>query len=266
MRSASRGSAMGAAARLGLAGRGVLYLLMGVLALRVAFGAGGQEADSSGAVQTLARQPGGEVMLWLLVAGLFGLALWRLAEAAFGAAGPDGHKASARAMSLGRGVFYTGLGTTTLLFVLGARGQKSSDEQSRDLTGRAMHDLPGGRWLVLLAGVVLVGGALWMAYKSVVKRDFMDKLHVSGQARPVVETLGRVGYAARCTVFTGVGVFLAYAGATVDPGKAEGVDGTLRELAAAPFGPWLLAVVAAGLTVFGVYSACEARWRNVTPG
>ncbi|GAB2828669.1 DUF1206 domain-containing protein [Actinocorallia aurea] len=257
---------MGIAARLGLAVRGAIYLLIGVLALRVAFGAGGKEADKSGAVQTLAGQPGGEVMLWLIVVGLYGLALWRLAEAAFGAAGPDGHKASHRAMSLGRGVFYTVTATTTLLFVLGVRGQKSSDEQSRDLSGRAMHDLPGGRWIVLVAGIVLVCGAGWMAYKSVVKREFMAKLHVSGQVRPVVEVLGRIGYAARYAVFAGVGVFVAYAGATVDPGKAEGVDGTLREFAGTPAGPWLLAVVAVGLAVFGAYSACEARWRDVTPG
>ncbi|MDX6742287.1 DUF1206 domain-containing protein [Actinocorallia sp. A-T 12471] len=254
------------AARLGLAGRGVLYFLMGVLALRVAFGSGGQEADNSGAVQTLGAQPGGQFLLWALVVGLFGLAVWRLAEAAFGAAGPDGHKASERVMSLGRGVFYAVMATTTLLFTLGSRGQKSSDEQSKDLTGRAMHDIPGGNWLVMLVGVALVAGALWMAYKSVIERDFMDKLHVSGRARRVVELLGRIGYAARSTVFTGVGVFLVYAGATFDPGKAEGVDGTLREFADTPAGPWLLAVLAFGLALFGVYSACEARWRNVTPG
>lgn len=266
-RQASQSKTMGLLARLGLAVRGVLYILMGFLALQIAFGSGGgQEADNNGAVQTLAGEPGGKFLLWLIVAGLAGLTLWRLAEAAFGAAGPDGHKASERLMSLGRAAVYGVLFTTTLLFTTGAGGQKSMDSKSRDLTAQAMHDFPGGRWLVLLAGLALVGGAAWMAWQAVAHKDFMDKLDVTGAVRRTVEKLGMAGYAARSAVYVGVGLFLAYAAVTFDPDKAKGVDGTLRELADAPVGPWLLTAVALGLVLFGVYSCCEARWRRVTPG
>ncbi|WP_106396404.1 DUF1206 domain-containing protein [Actinocorallia populi] len=265
-RQASQSKTMGLLARLGLAVRGVLYVLMGLLALQIAFGSGGEEADNSGAIQTLAAQPGGEFLLWLIVAGLGGLALWRLAEAAFGAAGPDGHKASERLMSLGRGVVYTALFVTTLLFTLGAGDQKSTDSQSKDLTAQAMQDIPGGRWLVLLAGLALIAGAAWMAWQAVAHKDFMDRLNVTGNAREVVEKLGMAGYTARSAVYVGIGAFLSYAAITFDAGKAKGIDGTLRELAGTPAGPWLLAVVALGLVLFGVYSCCEARWRRVTPG
>ncbi|MEO3786016.1 DUF1206 domain-containing protein [Actinocorallia sp. B10E7] len=257
---------MGLLARLGLAARGVLYMLTGLLALRIAFGSGEEEADSSGAVQTLADEPGGEVLLWLVVVGLAGLALWRLAEAAFGQAGPEGHKASKRLASLGRGILYTALFATTLLFTIGAGGQKSSDSRSKDLTGQAMHDIPGGRWLVLLAGIGFIAASVWMGWKALADKDFMEKLSVSGRAREIVEKLGMFGYAARSTVYAGIGVFLAYAAVTFDPDKAKGIDGTLRELAGTPVGPWLLALVALGLVVFGAYSCCEARWRRVTPG
>jgi hypothetical protein len=257
---------MGVLARLGLVVRGVLYLLMGILALQIAFGSGGEEADSSGAIQTLAAEPGGEVLLWLIVVGLAGLTLWRLAEAAFGASGPDGHKASERLMSLGRAFVYGFLFVTTLLFTLGAGDQKSTDSRSRDLTAQAMHDVPGGRWLILLAGLALIGGAAWIAWKAVAHRDFLKRLDVTGSAREVVEKLGVIGYAARSAVYIGIGVFLAYAALAFDPGKAKGIDGTLREFAGTPAGPWLLAAVALGLVVFGVYSCCEARWRRVTPG
>lgn len=264
---ASQSKTTGLLARLGLAVRGLLYLLIGLLALRIAFGSGGgEEADNSGAVQTLARQPGGEILLWLVVVGLAGLTVWRLAEAAFGAAGPDGHKASERLGSLARGVFYAFLFVTTLLFTLGAGDQKSSDSQSKDLTGQAMHDIPGGRWLVLLVGIGLIAVAGLMAWRALSDKDFMDKLTVTGRAREIVEKLGMVGYTARSTVYVGAGVFLAYAALTFDPDKAKGIDGTLRELADAPAGPWLLTVLALGLAVFGVYSCCEARWRRVTPG
>jgi hypothetical protein len=257
---------MGLLARLGLAVRGVLYMLMGLLALQIAFGSGGKEADSSGAVQTIAGEPGGKFLLWLVVAGLAGLALWRLAEAAFGQAGPDGHKPSKRLTALGRGIFYTALFVTTLLFTLGAGDQKSSDSQSKDLTGQAMHDIPGGRWLVLLVGLGFIAASVWMGWKALANKDFMERLSVSGRARELVEKLGMFGYAARSTVYAGIGVFLAYAAVTFDPDKAKGIDGTLRELAGTPVGPWLLALVALGLVVFGVYSCCEARWRRVTPG
>ncbi|WP_344827927.1 DUF1206 domain-containing protein [Actinocorallia longicatena] len=253
-------------ARTGLAARGLLYVLVGIIALQIAFGSGEKEADSSGAVQTLAEKPGGIVLLWLIVVGLAGLALWRLAEAAFGAAGPGGHKPSKRLLSLGRGVFYIGFFVTTLLFTIGAREKESSDEKSKDLTGRAMHDVPGGRWLVLLAGLVLVGVGIGMAWRALAKKKFMEKLTVTGHAREVVEKLGMTGRTARALVYGTAGVFLAYAGISFDPDKAEGVDGTLREFATTPAGPWLLVAVALGLVTFGVYSACEAKWRQVTPG
>ena len=257
---------MGLLARLGLAVRGVLYMLMGLLALQIAFGSGDKEADNSGAVQTIASEPGGKFLLWLVVIGLAGLALWRLAEAAFGQAAPDGHKPSKRLTALGRGIFYTALFITTLLFTLGAGDQKSSDSQSKDLTGQAMHDVPGGRWLVLLVGLGLIAAAAWMGWKALSEKDFMEKLNVAGRAREIVEKLGMAGYAARSTVYAGIGVFLVYAAITFDPDKAKGIDGTLRELADTPVGPWLLALVALGLVLFGVYSCCEARWRRVTPG
>jgi hypothetical protein len=96
-------------ARAGIAARGVTYLLIGYLAVRVAFGKGGQ-ADRQGALQTVAKTTGGTVILWLLAIGFAGMALWRFSEALFGQAGPDGHKATKRLASLARGVFYTGWG------------------------------------------------------------------------------------------------------------------------------------------------------------
>jgi hypothetical protein len=79
----------------------------------------------------------------------------------------------------------------------------------------------------------------------------------------VVTRLGQVGGIARGAVFGTAGVFLIVAGVRASPDKAKGIDSALRALARTPLGPWLLAAVAAGLIVFGVYSWCEARWREV---
>jgi hypothetical protein len=264
-RQAKNSTAMAGAARWGFAARGVIYLLVGALAVQIAFGEGGREADRSGALQTVAKTPGGTVLLWLLAAGLGGMALWRLSEAAYGQAGADGHTATRRLSSLARGVFYAVVCSTTVAFVIGAGGPGSSDEKSKDLTGTAMHDVPFGRWLVLLTGLGFVAGGIGIAVRAV-RTKFEKNLRTHQMSRPVrtaVAAVGVVGQTARATVYAAVGVFLAYAAIGYDEDKAKGVDGTLREFTKTGSGPWLLVLVASGLIVFGLFSFCEARWRRV---
>jgi type IV secretory pathway VirB2 component (pilin) len=64
-------------------------------------------------------------------------------------------------------------------------------------------------------------------------------------------------------VFITVGVFLIVAAAEAKPGEAKGLDSSLRALTETPLGPWLLALVALGLIIFGLFSCCETRWRRV---
>src|SRR5215469_16624731 len=89
-----------ALARAGLVARGVLYILIGWVAMLVAFGqTSGNQANQAGALQLLARQPLGLVLLWLLGIGFAGYALWRFSEVAFGVAG-EGAGAVPRLKSL----------------------------------------------------------------------------------------------------------------------------------------------------------------------
>jgi hypothetical protein len=150
-------------------------------------------------------------------------------------------------------------------FVVGAGGPGSSDKKSQDYSGRAMHDLPGGRWLVLLVGLGLVAGGIGIAVRAL-RTKFEKKLktyEMSPAVRKGVTTVGVVGLSTRALIYAAAGVFFAYAAIKFDPGKAKGVDGTLREFTHTPVGPWLLVLVAFGLIVFGLYSFCEARWRRV---
>ena len=253
-------------ARAGFAARGVSYVLIGVLAVQIGLGSGGKEADRSGALHAIAAQPGGAAMLWLLAAGFAGMALWRFAEAAYGQAGPGGHGAGKRMMSLARGVFYAFVCAGVVSFVSGNGGPASSNSQSRDLTARLMSH-SGGRWLVLLIGLGVAGAGIAMAVGGV-RRTFRKQLRLaemSARARKVVEALGVTGTTARGIVFAVVGVFLVVAAVTFDPGKAQGLDGALRKLATTPLGPWLLVAIALGLVTFGMYSWCEARWRKIQP-
>lgn len=263
-RASSRG-AIRALGRAGLTARGVIYIIVGALAVQIAFGSGGKEADRQGALQSVAEKPGGTILLWLLAIGLAGMAIWRFSEAIWGQARPDGHKATKRLSSLARGIFYSVVCASTVAFIIGAGGPGSSDKKSQDWTGKAMHDVPAGRWLVLLVGLGLIAGGIGIAV-SAMKTKFEKKLkmhEMSPAVRKGVKVVGVTGLSTRAVVYAAVGVFFVYAAAKFDPGKAKGVDGTLRQFAHTPAGPWLLVLIALGLIVFGVYSFCEARWRRV---
>ncbi|MEU7731481.1 DUF1206 domain-containing protein [Streptomyces sp. NPDC040724] len=251
-------------ARCGLVARGVLYVLVGVLAVRVAFGLGGREADRSGALQELAEKPLGGFLVWTVGIGLVCMMLWRLSEAVFGAAGPDGDKASKRLASAARTVFYGVVAFSVLSFAAGSGGGRSSDEQSRDVTSKVM-DLPGGPWWVGAAGAAVAVGGIVIAVQAA-RRSFRKQLdmdRMSEGVRKAVEFLGVTGGVARGALFTAAGAFLVYAALHYDPSQAKGVDDTLRAFAETPAGPWLLVLVAAGLVLFGLFSWALAGWRRV---
>ncbi|WP_443062108.1 DUF1206 domain-containing protein [Streptomyces sp. NBC_00386] len=264
-RRAATGSAREGAARAGLTARGVIYVLVGVLALRIAFGdSGGRQADRGGALQEIATKPFGAALLWALGAGLVGMALWRLSEASFGAAGQDGGKAGKRLMAAGRCVFYGFVAYSVLAFAAGSRGSGSGDRQSQDVTAKAL-GMPGGQWIVGAAGAGLVVAGVWIAVRAVMRKyhKHLKLGEMSRRVRGAVDTTGVGGGAARGVVFAAAGAFAVRAAVEYRPDQAKGMDGTLRSFAGTPMGPWLLACVAAGLVLFGLFSFAMARWRRV---
>lgn len=264
-RQAANSSAMEGAARWGLAARGVIYLLVGVLAMQIAFGEPGEQADRGGALHALAERPFGAAVIWALGIGLAGMAVWRLSEAVVGASGRDGHKATKRLQSAGRFVIYAVIAASVLTYAAGARGgSESSDKKSQDATARVM-ELPAGPWLVGLVGAGLIVAGLWIAVRAV-QRKYREHLKVSAmskRSRRAVDVLGVGGGVCRGAVFAVAGGFALKAALNFDPEKAKGVDDTLRSFAETPAGPWLLAAVAAGLVLFGLFSFAMARWRKV---
>ncbi|MFJ7048109.1 DUF1206 domain-containing protein [Streptomyces sp. NPDC101112] len=266
---AARGSVTEGAARAGLTARGVIYLLVGALALQIAFGEGGQQADRQGALEEISEKPLGSVLLWALGIGVVGMALWRLSEAVFGAAGPDGRKWIKRLASAARFVFYTFVAYSVLTFAAGSGGGSgggggSSDEQSKDVTARAL-ELPAGQWLVGAAGIGVIVAGVWIAVRALM-RSYHKHLRLgemSRRTRRAVDVTGVGGGLARGLVFAAAGVFAVRAAIEYEPDKAKGLDDTLRSFADTPAGPALLACVAAGLVLFGLFSFAMARWRRV---
>ena len=263
-RRAASSPAMSWLARAGLTARGVMYALIGIIAIQIALASSRQQADRTGAVRLVASTPLGSLVLWLLVAGFAGMTLWRLSEAVWGASGPDGHKATQRLANLGRAIFYAFVTWGILKYALGIGGPSSSDKQSQDLTAAALK-VKGGQAVVAIAGIVIVVAGLYVIYQAY-RRKFRKNLRfgsASPATRRTVIRLGQIGGMARGAVFAVVGIFLIIAAKDTNPRQAKGIDSALRALAHTPLGPWLLVVVAAGLVTFGIYSWCEARWRAV---
>ncbi|UUU26783.1 DUF1206 domain-containing protein [Streptomyces sp. DSM 40750] len=269
---AARGSLTEGAARAGLTARGVIYLLVGALALQIAFGGSSQEADRHGALEEIAEKPLGSVMLWALGIGLVGMALWRLSEVVFGAAGPDGRKWTKRLASAARFVFYVFVAYSVLTFAAdedsGGGGSDggggSSDQQSRDVTAGVL-ELPGGQWLMGAAGVGVIVAGVWIGVRALM-RSYHKHLRLgemSRRARRAVDVTGVVGGVARGLVFAVAGVFAVRAAIEYEPDEAKGLDDTLRSFADAPAGSALLTCVAVGLVLFGLFSFVMARWRRV---
>jgi hypothetical protein len=251
-------------ARLGLASRGAVYLLVAWIAVRIAFLHTGQQADRQGALQEIAGHTAGKVILFAMAVGFFGYAAWRAMEAVRGGTDDDGAKKWAkRATSAGRAVLYLGFAFSTGRLALSGQSSSGSDQTSKRATaGVLTHS--GGRTLVIVAGAAFIIVGIALAVRGVL-RKFEKNLkteQMSPRTQKVVAALGVAGQTARGVVFGVIGGFLIDAAASYDPHKAKGLDGALRTLAAASGGKALLTAVALGLACFGLYSLAEARYRK----
>jgi hypothetical protein len=263
-RSARRASNSAAAhffARAGLAARGVIYILVGWIAVLVALGHSSRKADQQGALQLLAGKPYGLISLWLLGIGFACYALWRLSEAAFGVTGePPG--AGPRLKSLARAIIYAGLSYLTFTVISGTDHGHSHRQQ--DVTAAAMRH-PAGRVLVGAVGLAIIACGIVLVVEGA-RKKFMKYLltaRMSARVHRIVELLGMTGTIARGLVFGLVGVLVVDAAVTHKASESGGIDKALLTLRAQPFGEFLMLLAALGLLVFGVYGLCEARWRRV---
>lgn len=250
------------AGRAGFVARGVVYVLIGALAVRIALGSGGEEADRQGALRQVAEQPFGRVMLWALVVGFGCMALWRGARAVM-TRGPR-RKAASRLLDGGRALFYAAVCWATAAFAAGSGQGSSGDAKSQDWTASAL-ELPYGGVLVGAAGCLLIGIGTVLAVRAALRRFLrqLDTAAMSRRTRQVVTGLGVGGGVARGTVFAAAGTFILVAAVRFDPHEAKGMDATLRSFTHTPMGPWLLVAVAVGLILFGVFSFASARWRRL---
>lgn len=237
-------------ARLGFAVSGLIHLLIGWLALKIAWGLGGSSADKSGALETVASGSTGPFLLWLAVIGFALLALWQVTEAVVGRHGAE---AKDRVKAAAKAVMYAFFAYSAYSVTKGAG---SSDEKKTDEATAGLLSSPGGRVLVGLVAVAILATAVYHLHKGWTKR-FLEELerHPGTWA----ERLGRAGYLAKGVALAVVGVLFGSAALSSRAAEAGGLDAALKTLRDQPFGPFLLTVVALGFAAAGLYSFVKAR-------
>ena len=253
---------VGRVARAGYVAKGVVYLAVGLLAGRVAFGAGGQPVGTGGALETIGSQPIGKALLVLLVPGLLGYALWKLVQ---GVMDPDDKGKSVgglvrRGGYVGSALIHGGLAFSAVEELFGSEGHSTSIDQ---WTARVMAQ-PFGRWVVALVGLAVIGVGLYQLYAGLTAK-YRDEIRTyqMSEAGWQALLLGRVGTAARAVVILMAGFFVLLAAYNADPERTRGLGGTLEALVQQRFGPYLLGVAAAGFLSYGVFMLLVARHRRI---
>lgn len=245
-------------ARLGLASRGLVWLVLGLLALQLV-GGGQAQADQNGALDALADRPLGGTLLVVLAVGFAGYALWLLLSSAVGHRGEE-HRTLHRAKSGGKALVYLALCASTVSFLL--RGAASDQTASR--TAELMSQ-PGGRSAVGLVGLVLLGIGLYLVVKGLTRKhaECLEDYRVPGLLRTPAILCGAVGYVGRGVTVGLVGAFLLRAAIRFDAQEAKGLDAALQSVVQQPYGRILLGLTVFGMLAYALWSFVEAAYRDI---
>jgi hypothetical protein len=260
-------------AQAGYVARGVVYILVGGLALAAAAGVGGgRTTDPSGALSSLVRMPAGRAALALVAAGLLVHAAFRAALVVTGEPyvkqGPW-RRAAARVRHGFAACLYAGMALTAAAATIASRrhaqAHADNDEQTRHLSARLLAQ-PFGRPILIAIGVGLGIAAVVAIVRAFGPNNVRQRLRVEEMTERqcrLMAALGRIAYVARATMYGAIGYFLVRAAIDRAPRETRGSAGALHAVWELPHGNLWLALVAAGLIAFGVYGVLEGKWRRL---
>jgi hypothetical protein len=246
-------------ARIGYVVLGIVHIVIGIVAISVATGGGG-EADQGGAMEQIRKVPAGAVLLWVIALGLFALAIWQIIEA-FLERNPDTKKKwGYRIKYVGTAIAYIAIAWTALMYALG--GASDSSESSETFSAKLLAT-PGGVFLLVLVGLIIAAIGVAFIVRGIT-RAFKKHLDLpAGAARQGIVTFGVVGYIAKGIAIGVAGILFIVAALTHDPTTAGGLDAALHSLASLPFGPVILWIVGAGLVIYGLFCFARARYARM---
>lgn len=253
-------------ARVGLTAKGMLYLVLGVLAVQLGLGQGSAgQASQTGAIETLASQPFGQVLVGAMALGLLAHGAWQLVAALTGDP-VEGDDALHRAKYAVKTIIYLGLGGLAVSVLVGGGGSGGSGGNGggSDQASAAILDLPGGTWIAIGIGLAVMGVGVYEIVRHGRQKAFMERIGSTGdgRVRRNIERAGRAGYIALGIVSLITGGFFVVAAVRHDPEQSKGMSEALQTLSDQPWGTALLLAVAVGLVLYGVFCLAEARYRR----
>lgn len=251
-------------ARFGFAAKGVVYLLLGALAVMAATGiSGGRTADKRQVLQTIQDMPMGRLLLGLVALGLAGYVIWRLVQAIRDTEG-KGHDAKGMAQRLS--FAFSGLVYAFLAYMAGKAALENTDAGAGSGGGSARQsfvatllDQPYGQWLVGAVALGIIGAGLYQifrAYSGSFAKHVNESNLPAGQQR-LVHRMGQLGYTARGVVWCILGYFMVRAALSANPGKAQDTEGAFDWLAS--MGTGVFVMVALGFMCYGLYMLVRAK-------
>ena len=249
--------------RVGYGVRGLIYVMMGILALSFTLGKGGAPVDAKGAIAAIGKSPVGMVLLWVVLIGLVSYALWGVIRAVFDPLhkGSDIKGLIARAGFLSSAAGYAALVPFTLSLVTG-KGGTSQGGAGTQQTMASIMSMPWGRYVIGLIGLAMIANGvvqIYLGLKTKFDKQYQSYAMTVQQVK-IATQLGRFGTAARGFVFGVVGILVCTAAFQSTPSQPVGFDAALTSLLHQPYGIYLLAIVAVGLVAFGIYSMLSAIW------
>lgn len=249
-------------ARFGYAARGIVYVLVGAMALLSSFG--GKEADQESALQMVLNQPFGWIWLGLIGLGLIGFIVWRLAQALLNA---DSHPSDAKGYVIRGGMLisaitYTGLASFAIQNALQLSISSGGSGNSKESWTAWLMQQPFGPYLVGIVGLAIIGAGLAQLIKGL-KRRYLKYVDISPERNRMLDLACVYGLSARGVVFLIIGSFFLYAAWAANSGETGSTAEAMAWVRQLPFGGILYALVALGLFAFGAYGLIEARYRVV---
>ncbi|NEQ34042.1 MAG: DUF1206 domain-containing protein [Leptolyngbya sp. SIO4C5] len=253
--------------RCGYAAKGSVYFVIGLIAVRALLLPGRSVSGTDGALIEILVQPFGRVFLGILCVGLIGYVLWRFIQAILD---PEHEQTLSLQRIVQRcgyatsGASYAGVAYSAFELATGTNEVSEGDDAIEDLV-TTLFEIPLGEWLIILAGLVVIGVGLSYVYGAI-SGSYLSEFQDS--ADRVVESwatrVGQIGIAARGIAFLLIGLFVANSGISLNEDTAGGLSNALQHLRSQPLGFVGLGLIAAGFMAYGIYMGFAAWYRQFT--
>lgn len=252
-------------ARAGLTAKGIVYVLLGALAVMAAFGISGKSAKNtskSGVFDFIHDQPAGVLLLWIIIAGLVCYVIWRMIQAFSDSEkkGDDPKGLAVRGRYLFSGLVYASVAFSA--FKMAAYHKKDSGDRSQEAV-QEMLSQPLGQWLVGFSAAILLAVGIYQIYYGLSEkyRKHVNK-HVPAAAKGYLLTAGKLGYIARGVVWLLFSYLFIQAALSANSKEAGDTSKAFGMLTQNSYGPYLLVAIGIGLILYGVFNFIRARYEE----